>query len=260
MSVETFCRALNQVRGYTGHVFLHVKGEPLLHPQLDQFLDICEEMNLKVNITTNGTLIQDVQEMLLKKPALRQINFSLHSFDGNVGSRNKEEYARNILTFTRKALLETNLLIALRLWNLDKSRELEGERERNSGLLGTIEEAFGLSYRIQDKIISDRGIQIADRLYVNEDHRFQWPDMRCDPDDGAGFCYGLRNQAAILSDGTVVPCCLDGNGIINLGNINTASFSEIIESPRAREIVDGFTRRMAVEELCKRCGFRKRFG
>ncbi len=260
MSIETFCRALDQIHGYTGHVCFHVKGEPLLHPQLDKLLDICEEMKLRVNITTNGTLIQDVQEMLLTKPALRQMNFSLHSFDGNEGLQNKEEYIRNILTFTRKALLETNLLIALRLWNLDRSRELESEREQNSRLLGAIEEAFGLPYRIQDKIISNRGIQIAQRLYVNEDHRFQWPDMRCDPDDGAGFCYGLRSQAAILSDGTVVPCCLDGDGIINLGNIKTAPFSEIIESPRATEIVDGFTRRIAVEELCKRCGFRKRFG
>ena len=62
-----------------------------------------------------------------------------------------------------------------------------------------------------------------------------------------------------MVDGTVVPCCLDGEGIINLGNIHTSKFSEIIGSERACNIVKGFKRRETVEELCQKCTFRERF-
>jgi radical SAM protein with 4Fe4S-binding SPASM domain len=103
-------------------------------------------------------------------------------------------------------------------------------------------------------------VKITDRVYLNQDQEFQWPDLKEVEDDGVGFCYGLRNQIAILVDGTVVPCCLDGEGVVNLGNINTTQFSKIIESERAGNIIEGFSRREAVEELCRKCGYRKRFG
>ena len=102
--------------------------------------------------------------------------------------------------------------------------------------------------------------KIAERVFINQDYEFQWPALHEEEDDGKGFCHGLRNQAGILANGTVIPCCLDGEGIINLGNINNDSFSNIIEGERATNIVDGFSRRVAVEELCRKCGYRKRFG
>lgn len=259
MSVETFRKIVEQIQAHTSHVYFHVKGEPLLHPELDQLLDISHEHHLKVNITTNGTLIHRVKDMLITKPALRQVNFSLHSFDGNEGLQNKEEYIGNILSFVKEAIKRTSMLIALRLWNLDQNNVLSLEREKNNELLRAIEREFHLPDRIQEEILPERGIKIADRVYVNEDHQFQWPDIHQTESSSSGFCYGLRNQAAILADGTVVPCCLDGEGVINLGNIHTTAFLEIINSERAVQMVDGFTRREAVEELCRKCGFRKRF-
>lgn len=123
-----------------------------------------------------------------------------------------------------------------------------------------IEKEFDLDYKIEEKILPGRGIKIADKVFLNQDHEFKWPDLKEEEDDGVGFCYGLRDQAAILVDGTVVPCCLDGEGIINLGNIRNTSFTQIIESKRAKDIYDGFSQRKAVEELCKKCGYRKKFG
>jgi len=260
MNIETFRNILDQVKGYTEYLYFHVKGEPLLHPDIDKLLDISYEKGFQVNITTNGTLINQVKDKLLMKPALRQVNFSLHSFDGNEGAQNKEEYLDQILAYTKEARDYSELLISLRLWNLDENNMVNLERKRNNELLDAIEKEFKLPYKIQEIIIPGRGVKIADRIYVNQDHQFQWPDMRECEDDGIGFCYGLRNQVAILVDGTVVPCCLDGEGVINLGNINTTHFSEIIESERAKEILDGFSRREAVEELCRKCGYRKRFG
>ncbi|MCX7774027.1 MAG: SPASM domain-containing protein [Clostridia bacterium] len=260
MSLETFRHILAEIKGHTRFLFFHVKGEPLLHPELGQFLDLCDEMGAKVNITTNGTLIHKVGGMLLAKPALRQINFSLHSFDGNEGLQSKEAYIGNILAFTKEAIEKSELLIALRLWNLYENNTVNLGANKNRELLDSIERAYDLPYKIEEGILSERGIQIADRLYVNQDHLFQWPDMTQEQDNGAGFCYGLRSQAAILVDGTVVPCCLDGEGVISLGNIKTTSFAKIIESERARNLYLGFGKREAVEDLCKRCDFRKRFG
>ncbi len=260
MSIEMFGKILEQIKGHTDNVYFHVKGEPLLHPELDKFLDISHSLGFKVNITTNGTLINKAKDILLSRPSLRQISFSLHSFDGNEASQSKEEYIRNILSFTKEALKRSETIISFRFWNLDENNVINLKQERNNQLLRYIEKEFNLPYKIQEKIMSERGIKIADRLYLNQDYQFKWPDIEQEDDDKTGFCYGLRNQSAILVDGTVVPCCLDGEGLINLGNINRTSFSEIVKSERARNIVDGFTRREAVEKLCRKCEYRKRFG
>lgn len=260
MSMDVFSKILEQIKGHTDYIYLHVKGEPLLHPELDKILDLSYEKGFKVNITTNGTLVNRVKNILLSKPAIRQINFSLHSFDGNEMDGSKEDYIGDIISFVKEAVVKTEVIIAFRLWNLDENNLVNMERERNRGLLAAIERAFDLSYKIEEKIIPERGIKIAERIYLNQDSKFQWPDMMEKEDSKSGFCYGLRNQAAILVDGTITPCCLDGEGVINLGNINTARFSEIINSKRAVNIVNGFSKRTAVEELCIKCKYKTRLG
>lgn len=259
MSIETFDKILNQINPYTDYIYLHVKGEPLLHPKIDKFLDLSHEKGFKVNITTNGTLINKVKDKIIMKPALRQVNFSLHSFDGNEDSKNKNKYINDILSFVRDTIEYNNIFISLRLWNLDQDNITNIKKKRNVEILNIIEKEFNLPYKIEEKIIPGKGIKIYDNIYINQDHEFQWPDLKVKEDDGKGFCYGLRNQVAILVDGTVVPCCLDGEGIINLGNINKTDFSEIIDGERSNNILDGFSRREAVEELCRKCGYRKKF-
>ena len=260
MNIETFGKILDQIKAHTNSIYFHVKGEPLLHPEIDKFLDLCHMKGFQVNITTNGTLIHKAKDMLLTKPALRQVNFSLHSFDGNTGSRNKEEYIDNILFFTKESMKKAEMYISLRLWNLRQNNAVNREREKNSELLASIEKAFNLPYKIQEDLVPDSGIKIADKIYLNQAHQFKWPDLKEKEEYGSAFCYGLRSQAAILVDGTVVPCCLDGEGVINLGNIHETSFTEIVDTKRAMDISDGFTRKEAVEELCRKCGYRERFG
>ncbi|MCZ0704639.1 radical SAM protein with 4Fe4S-binding SPASM domain [Natronobacillus azotifigens] len=260
ISTEDFSKRLDQIKAYTDYINLHVKGEPLLHPKLDQLLDISAEKGFQVNITTNGTLIQKKKHQLLHKSALRQMNFSLHSFDGHEGSVDKDAYVSNVLSFVREATSDGNLIVSLRLWNLSQDNRTNLEKQRNRQILEEIETEFDLPYKIEEKITPGSGIKIAERIYINQDYEFVWPSLDEEEDDGKGFCYGLRNQAGILSNGTVVPCCLDGEGVIDLGNINDAPFSEIITSDRATALVEGFSRREAVEELCRKCGYRQRFG
>lgn len=260
MNIDTFRNILDQVKPYTDYLYFHVKGEPFLHPQIDKFLDISYEKGFQVNITTNGTLINKVKDKLAGKPALRQLNFSLHSFDGNDGLNNKVEYISDILSFVKEVRENSNVLISLRLWNLDESSLDTNIRKKNNELLEIIEKEFNLSFKIQEIVTPARGIKIAEGVFLNQDYKFQWPDLKEKEDHGGGFCYGLRNQIAILVDGTVVPCCLDGEGVINLGNVKYTQFSELLQSERINTIIDGFSRMEVVEELCRKCGYRKRFG
>ena len=260
IKVDAFTNVLDQIKPHAEYIYFHVKGEPLLHPKIDELLDISAEKGFKVNITSNGTLLHKNREKLLNKPALRQMNFSLHSFDGHEGSTDKEGYVKMVLDFVKEALTKTEIIFSLRLWNLDEDNQTNLERSRNREILSIIEREFNLDYRIEEQFKRGSGLKIADRVYINMDHEFQWPSLQAPEIEGPGFCHGLRNQAGVLVDGTVIPCCLDGEGVINLGNVNQTHFSDIIESDRANRMVDGFSRREVVEELCRKCGYRQRFG
>lgn len=256
MDINTFDKILKDIKPFTDHIYLHVKGEPLLHPELSKFLDLAENYGFMVNITTNGTLINKVKDVLMCKNAIRQINFSLHSFDANEINLPLEDYLNNILSFTFEAVNNTNVIVAYRLWNLEEDSK---SIEKNRHILDMIEKAFNLDYKIQDKLLDNRGLKISKNVYLNVASKFKWPHKDLNESDDTGFCYGLRDQIAILADGTVVPCCLDGEGVINLGNIKDLSFDKIINEERAKNIYEGFSNRKIVEELCKKCDYRRRF-
>lgn len=260
IKVEDFQKTLEQVRPHTDYLYFHVKGEPLLHPKIDLLLDLAHEYGFKVNLTTNGTLLHKAKHKILLKPALRQVNFSLHSFDGHPGSVDREGYVLSVLEFAKEAVEKNDVLISYRLWNLTRDNTTNLEQKKNRETLEIIERFYDLDYQIEEKFERGKGLKIAQNTYINQDHQFVWPALKEEEDLNRGFCHGLRNQAGVLVDGTVIPCCLDGEGVINLGNIHQQHFSEIIEGERATRLYDGFSRREVVEELCKRCDYRRRFG
>lgn len=259
IKVEQFQHILDEIRPYTKYIYLHVKGEPLLHPRIDQLLEAAHEKGFKVNITTNGTLINKQHTKLLGNPAIRQMNFSLHSFDGHEGSENREKYLGDILQFVRDEQ-NKNILFSFRLWNLQRENQTEADKRKNAETLEILEKEFQLPFKIEEKVEPGKGIKIAPNVYLNQDHEFKWPSLLEKEDEGKGFCHALRSHSAILVDGSVVPCCLDGEGVINLGNVHEQKFGDIINSERANHIVEGFSRREAVEELCRKCGYRQKFG
>ncbi|BCJ94499.1 radical SAM domain protein [Anaerocolumna cellulosilytica] len=258
MKEEFFEQILKQIKPYTDYIYLHVKGEPLLHERIGDFLAIAGKNGFYVNITTNGTLIKRATEHLLYKSALRQINFSIHSFGGKEGIA-CQDYIEDILESSDRLQRHMGTFISYRFWNLNQNPDTELNC-KNRAMLRAIEAHYGLDYEIKQQVIPGRGLKIKDKVYINQDFEFRWPALTEKEDAGIGFCHGLRNQAAILVDGTVIPCCLDGEGIINLGNLKDNIFGEIIESKRAKTIYDGFSKRIAAEELCKKCGYRQKFG
>lgn len=260
MGLGTFSKIIDEITPYTDYVYFHVKGEPMLHPEIGTFIRLCGEKGLKVNITTNGTLIEKVKDKLVNQVALRQINFSLHSLDKNELMGNIKDYLSSIFEFTNYMSDNTNTIIAFRLWNILKDGSKPNGNINNQPIIEEIEKEFCLPFKIQNRMMLDRGIKLKGRVYLNFDYEFQWPEVKSMDEDTRGFCYGLKNQVAILVDGTVVPCCLDGEGVIDLGNIHERSFSEILGSERASRIYEGFSRREVTEELCRRCDYRRRFG
>lgn len=259
MKIQLFEKILGEIKNHSNHIYFHVKGEPSLHPELGTFLDMAHIYGYKVNLTTNGTLIETLNKTLLNKPALRQINFSLHSFDANTKTTTIEKYLYDILTFAKEASMNTNIIFALRLWNLSEDNRINLSENKNRSILTQIEDAFNLNYMIEEKLTHQRGIKLAQNVYLNQASRFNWPDITESEDNLRGFCYGLRDQVAILVDGTVIPCCLDGEGIINLGNIKYTHFKDIIENERATALYNGFSNRNVVEPLCQKCDYRRKF-
>lgn len=257
MNPEQFTHVIEKVKPHTDHIYFHLMGEPFLNKNLGTFLDISAEHDLKVNITTNGTLIQKVKEKLLSKKALRQVNISLHSFEANDINNDLNTYVSNITDFIKEATEKSDIICAIRLWNMS-TEELKASNNLNDDILTMLEEQLSLDIRLSEALQNSQNIKLNDRVYLNMAEKFEWPDMDRDVIDENVFCYGLRDQIGVLVDGTVVPCCLDSEGNIPLGNIFESTVEGIINSERAKNMYDGFSRRCAVEELCKRCGYAKR--
>ena len=257
MKLETFTKILEQIKPYTDYIYFHVKGEPLLHPEIDKFLDVSYEKGFMVNLTTNGTLIKEVTDKILMKPALRQINFSLHSFDGNEFEQGKDEYINNIFSFVKQATSTTKIITAFRLWNLDT--RYSASNNMNIDIFKLLENEFEINCDLKEALKEKNSFKLRQNVYISMGEKFKWPSLKVEELGERAFCYGLRDQIGILVDGTVVPCCLDGEGILNLGNIHTSLFSEILSRERAAKIFQGFSQKKVVEELCRKCGYRERF-
>ena len=258
MNIKEFEKILYEIKPYTDYIFFHLMGEPLLNDNIGDFLELSYKMGFKVNLTTNGTLINNRKNILLKSKALRQINFSLHSFEANDNEIDFYEYVNNIISFVKEAKSNTNIISALRLWNFNSSI-LKGENNLNEDIINIIKNEFSYNGDLLEKLNKNNSVKISDRIYINGAEKFSWPNINIQEISDRGFCYGIRSHVGILVDGTVVPCCLDSEGNIPLGNIFEKDFESIINGDRAKNMFNGFSQRKKVEKLCRTCGYSTRF-
>lgn len=248
MSTEHFEEVIKKIQNHTKLVALHVKGEPLLHCQIRDIIKILEKYNLKANITTNGTLIKDKIDIIKKSKSVRQINFSIHSINQNENLN--KQYLRNIFESVEE--LE-NTIISYRLWNMQTIEE----NDINNAIIKEIESYYNI-VNLKEQLIQNNWVQIRKNLFINQDIEFTWPDINKEKIIETGRCLALKEQIAILADGTVVPCCLDNNGDIPLGNIFEETMEEILEKQKSKEIKKNFENGIITCELCKTCGFLQR--
>ncbi|MBQ9129826.1 MAG: radical SAM protein [Clostridia bacterium] len=249
LSPLEFARLASKLRPHTDYLYLHVMGEPLFHPLLAEILKEGREQGFKLTITTNGTLLKDRLALLLfEKPY--KVNISLHSFEAN--GKREEGYFENCFEGA-KCLAEGGTIIVLRLWNADG--DLPGINSENEQILALLKEYFPGEWKKNSK-----GYTLADHLYLEFDRRFLWPSKDGQEIRKKGRCHGLIDQIAVLCDGTVVPCCLDGEGELALGNLFESDLDTILESPRAKRMKEGFLcAGILHEHLCRTCGYACRF-
>lgn len=245
MTKEEFSRVLDQLAGKTQYIYYHLMGEPLLHPELPDFLAMAKNRGFSSVLTTNGTLLQKRGEELLRA-GLHKVSISLHSFEEDDDSAQRE-YIYKTAQFAQNAA-EAGTLVSFRLWNRGAD---EGHNDLTERCLR--------EFLPGDWTENSRGYRIRDRIFLEWGDRFGWPDKKAQDMGDRVFCYGLRDHFGILCDGTVVPCCLDSDGVIDLGNVFTQDLTEILASPRAKAMVDGFSCRKATEDLCRRCPYARRF-
>ena len=246
MTMDEFAHIAALLRPITDYLYFHVMGEPLTHPLLPDFIRHATSLGFKCAVTTNGTLLPKAGKTLIDS-GVYKVNISVHSFEEGEDSQH-HNYLTDVLDFADKASA-AGVLTVLRLWN----RGHDGGR--NDRTLNLVKEKFADGEWRE----GSRGFRIRHKLHLEWGDRFEWPDMSCDEGDSSVFCYGLSDHFGILVDGTVIPCCLDREGVINLGNIHEQSIEEILASERAKAILSGFKKRCATEELCRKCGYARRY-
>ena len=245
MDKEQFARVLEQLTGKTEYVYYHLMGEPLTHPDLPAFIAMAAQKGFRSVITTNGTLLAQRGQALLAG-GLHKVSISLHSFEGNDLAA-QETYLAQCAGFAREAA-EQGILVSFRLWNRGCD---DGNNENTLKLLK--------KFLPGDWQENSRGYRLRERVFLEYGDRFAWPDREAADLGREVYCYGLKDHFGILCDGTVVPCCLDSDGVIDLGNVFEQDLEKILENPRAKAMRKGFACRTATEDLCRRCGYARRF-
>ena len=240
---EEFTHAARELRKHSDYIYFHLMGEPLLHPLLGEFLEIAESLGFRVIITTNGTLLREKGDVLLSSPALHKVSISLHAYEANCLDMSLSEYLGGCFDFCKKAS-GCGVISVMRLWNIG------GEDSENGTILEKMKNFFPNDWQDVRK-----GYRLSDKIFLEWGDKFDWPDEDAEICSDCHSCYGLRDQVGVLSDGTVVPGCLDADGVIALGNIFSESLSDILEKPRATALRRSFETRKIKEPLCLRCGF-----
>ena len=257
MSLGLFDKTLSQVCKYTNEIACHVMGDPLTLSNLSDYFDIVQKYSLKAVVTTSGYFISNHSLKSLLHPSVKQINISLNSFNKNDTSMSFDKFINPILELCKfKNSYSKDRFINLRVWNID---ELMSEKDFNQIIFNKLSSYFKIDLDLK-KIYKEKpkSIRLDYKVLLHFDNYFEWPSLN-NKVYGDGTCQGLSSHIAILSSGVVVPCCLDGDGVMELGNLKNSSLENILHTQRANLIKDGFKQKKAVEELCKRCSYKDRF-
>lgn len=244
---DEFERAAAELRTFADYLYFHLMGEPLLHPDLAEFFDIAHRLGFKVILTTNGTLLRKKTDVLLAAKSLFKVSVSLHSFEANTVNAALEQYLDECFDFCAQASAQ-GIISVMRLWNIG------GENTLNQQIIDRMHGYFDAARDTEWTSIYS-GYKIREKVFLEWGERFDWPDTEAEFFGDRLSCYGLRDQVGVLSDGTVVPCCLDADGAVRLGNIFTTPLAEILSSERAVSLKRSFETRHVTEPLCQRCGY-----
>lgn len=236
INLDNYKYIINKIKPYTKEIYMHILGEPLLHPNIIDFIEYASKEGLLVNITTNGYLINNLKN----NNKIHRLNISLHSFN-EIYKLDLLDYLDIIFDTIDK--IKDKTFISLRLWVGNKNTEY---------ILNYINKRYNKQI---ENIENNTKIKITSNLIIDTFHEFIWPDLNNNYYNEIGKCKGLIDHIGILSDGTIIPCCLDTMGVINLGNIYNEELSNILEKDIVKNMIDNFKKGYKCQELCKHCCF-----
>lgn len=236
INYDNYKYIIDKIKDYANELYLHVLGEPLMHKDINNYINYAYKDGLMVNITTNGYLIDKIKD----NHNIHRLNISMHSFNPKYGI-DINNYLNNIFSVIDN--IRDKTFVSLRLWVNSKY---------NATILDYINQRYNTNIcRLDD----NQKIKITNNLMIDTFHEFIWPDLNNKYYSESGKCMGLIDHIGILSDGRIIPCCLDSKGIITLGNIYENSLNEVFDSDRVKSMIAGFKKNYKCEELCRHCKF-----
>ncbi len=257
MDLVLFESLIQEAKGFTREIACHVVGDPLTLPNLEKYLDIIHKYKMKAMLTTSGYFMKKHSYETLFHPAVKQINVSLNAFNKNDTSISFEQYINPILNLCHeKVKQDKELFINLRMWNLD---EAMSEEAFNQELFSMLENEFNVELDLKTLNPKEKkSIRLDNKVLLHFDNYFEWPSLK-NKNYGHGTCQGLDSHIGVLANGDVIPCCLDNDAVMKLGNVNEQSLKEIVHGKRATDMRDGFKIGQCSEEMCLKCSYKDRF-
>ncbi|SFV70534.1 hypothetical protein MNB_SV-13-1321 [hydrothermal vent metagenome] len=257
MSLELFESTIEQAKKFTSEIACHVVGDPLTLSNLKEYLNIIHKYKMRAMLTTSGYFMKKHSYDTLFHPCVKQINVSLNAFNKNDTSFTFEQYMKPILDFCQeKVRRKEESFINLRMWNLD---EVMSEKKFNLELFKKLNSEFNVNIEL-DKLNpkEKKNIRLDYKVLLHFDNYFEWPSLN-NKNYGHGTCQGLSSHIGILADGKVIPCCLDNDAIMELGDLRNESLETILYGEKATSMIEGFKKGICLEELCLKCSYKKRF-
>lgn len=240
MDLDLFEKICFELAGKCDRIALHLLGDPLKNPLLLQYLSIASRFNHQIEIVTSGFYLEKWDLKRLLSDPIVQFNLSLSAYT-DPNNPKKETYLQKCLDLARlHQELQTSCFLNLRMHKSRLDHDLASE----------ICKAFDIPYEF-DK----NRIRLGKYLFLTLSKDFSWIDPLSKAFNQQKICYGLISQIGFLSDGRVVPCCIDCEGRIELGDIKMQSLNEILSSSLARNIYDGFQKGIAYHLQCQICTY-----
>ncbi|MGL2624995.1 radical SAM/SPASM domain-containing protein [Helicobacter pylori] len=248
MPLELFEKVCKEAAPLTPIITLHVLGDPCKLKNLNRYLNAAKRFSLKVDLVTSGVYLHNFETLL--QDAIYQISISLDAGLDNHNKLNQHRYIQKILEFCRYKF-EKNSEVFLNL------RIQDGTLEKHQNLIKPFLESFECVSL--ENLKSQGRVRLFKKSFLNIQKTFKWPDLNApnplNQESKIPYCYGLIKQIAILSNGVVVPCCMDTQAHINLGDLNHTPLKDVLNSQKAMAIKTHFLKGEALEPLCQNCSY-----
>ena len=231
----------NQIKEVCDYIYLHVLGEPLLHPNFDEILSMLDDKDINLQLVTNGTLLHKYPD-IFKHQCLRKLSISLHSINHLKIDKQYFEVIDELINSNHQASLELRFYYPS---SLDDSLRT---------YLNSLYQRFNIK-----ETSKTSSFKLKDNTYIYFQEFFTWPNMNHPFISDIGKCHGLIDQLAILSNGDVSSCCLDPLGINALGNLKKNTLKDILNSKKYLDTVKALKDKKLILPLCQHCSYHNRF-